>query len=62
MLALLSLSLLEEAEGDVAQNVEDGQEDQQVVASDGGRGHGGGPGALRVGWGWACPAWASLGM
>ena len=44
MLALLSLSLLEEAEGDVAQNVEDGQEDQQVEAWDGGRGHGGGEG------------------
>ena len=47
MLALLSLSLLEEAEGDVAQNVEDGQEDQLVEVSDGGRGHGG-QCALRV--------------
>ena len=62
MLALLSLSLLEEAEGDVAQNEEDGQEDQLEEASDGGRGHGGGPGALRVRWDWACPEWASLGM
>ena len=61
MLALLSLSLLEEAEGDVAQNVEDGQEDQLVEVSDGGRGHGG-QGALQVRWDWACPEWASLGM
>ena len=50
VLGLLSLSLLEEAEGDVAQNEEDGQEDQLEEASDGGRGHGGGPGALRVRW------------
>ena len=48
MLALLSLSLLEEVEGDVAQNAEDGQEDQLVEASDGGRGHGGGQRAPRV--------------
>ena len=47
MLALLSLSLLEEAEVGVAQNAEDGQEDQLVEASDDGRGHGG-QGALRV--------------
>ena len=62
VLGLLSLSLLEEAEGDVAQNAEDGQEDQLVEASDGGRGHGGGPGALRIGWDWACSEWANLGM
>ena len=61
VLGLLSLSLLEEVEGDVAQNAEDGQEDQLVEASDGGRGHGG-QGALRVRWDWACPEWASLGM
>ena len=61
VLGLLSLSLLEVAEGGVAQNAEDGQEDQLVEASDDGRGHGG-PRALRVRWDWACPAWASLGM
>ena len=49
MLGLLSLSLLEEAEGDVAQNEEDGQEDQLVEASDDGRGDGG-PRAPRVRW------------